>query len=48
LIVPFGPKRRKKISDNVLCEDFKAWLDERGFVYDENRAHLAVKIRKNG
>ena len=24
--------------------DFKAWLDERGFVYDENRAHLELDV----
>ena len=24
--------------------DFKAWLDERGFVYDEHRAHLEIDV----
>ena len=24
--------------------DFKAWLDERGFIYDENRAHLELDV----
>jgi hypothetical protein len=33
-------------SDNCFLHhhDFKAWLDERDFVYDENRAHLDLDV----
>jgi len=31
-------------NDFLHCADFKTWLDDRGFVYDERRAHLDLDI----
>ena len=36
-----GIRSRKSFLQHA---DFKAWLDERGFVYDENRAHLELDV----